>query len=282
MRVVAAVNQDDAGAGVFGEVIRARGAELVEWRPPSGDPPPGDADAALVLGGAMHPNQDADHPWLPTERAWLAELLESGVPTIGICLGAELLGQAAGGEIVRLPVAEIGWTDVELSAEAASDPLLGALPARFPSLQWHSYAVEPAPGSPVLARSAACAQAYRLGERAWGIQFHAEVTPEIVSDWIADAEADARRRRARGRRGPERPAGAHGAGDVGLERAGPRPVRALPRARWRLTLLGLRAAFLGERLATLVHHGHRRPGPEPVVARAVEGEDRAREVVAGR
>ena len=189
MRVVAAVNQDDAGAGVFGEVIRARGAELVEWRPPSGDPPPGDADAVLVLGGAMHPNQDADHPWLPTERAWLGELLESGVPTIGICLGAELLGQAAGAEIVRLPVAEIGWTDVELSAEAASDPLLAALPPRFPSLQWHSYAVEPAPGSPVLARSAACAQAYRLGERAWGIQFHAEVTPEIVSDWIADAEA---------------------------------------------------------------------------------------------
>ena len=189
MRVVAAVNQDDAGAGVFGEVIRASGAELVEWRPPSGDPAPGDADAVLVLGGAMHPNQDADHPWLPTERAWLGELLESGVPTIGICLGAELLGQAAGGEIVRMPVAEIGWTDVELSAEAASDPLLAALPPRFPSLQWHSYAVEPAPGSPVLARSAACAQAYRLGERAWGIQFHAEVTPEIVSDWIADAEA---------------------------------------------------------------------------------------------
>ena len=88
-----------------------------------------------------------------------------------------------------LSVVEIGWAVVELSVEVVSDPLLAALPPRFPSLQWHSYAVEPAPGSPVLARSAACAQAYRLGERAWGIQFHAEVTPEIVSDWIADAEA---------------------------------------------------------------------------------------------
>jgi GMP synthase (glutamine-hydrolysing) len=189
MRVVAVVNQDDAGAGLFGEVIRASDAELVEWRPPSGEPPPADADAVVVLGGAMHPNQDADHPWLPLERAWLGELLESEVPTVGICLGAELLGHAAGGELIRLPLAEIGWTDVELSAEAASDPLLGALPPRFPSLQWHSFAVEPPPASAVLARSAACAQAYRLGERAWGIQFHAEVTPEIVAGWIADAEA---------------------------------------------------------------------------------------------
>jgi GMP synthase (glutamine-hydrolysing) len=190
MKVVAIVNQDDAGLGLFADAIGASGAELVECRPPSGDPLPDTADAVLVLGSAVDPDQDAGNPWLGIERAWLTGLLEREVPTLGICLGAELLGQAAGGRLMRLDGPEIGWIDVQLTADASADPLLGALPERFPSFQWHSWAVDPPPGAQVLARSAACAQAYRLAERAWGIQFHAEVSPETVAGWIADAEVD--------------------------------------------------------------------------------------------
>jgi GMP synthase (glutamine-hydrolysing) len=188
VKVVAVVFQDDAGPGVFADVARESGAEVVEWRPPLGEPVPDGADAVIVLGGAMHPHENGQHPWLEPQRDWLRSLLADDVPALGVCLGAELLGQAAGGAVVRLPLPEIGWEEARLTPEAADDALFAELPASFPSLQWHSYALEPPPSAAVLARSAASAQAYRLGERAWGIQFHAEVTPEIVAGWITEAE----------------------------------------------------------------------------------------------
>ncbi|MGZ4200974.1 MAG: type 1 glutamine amidotransferase [Thermoleophilaceae bacterium] len=187
MRLLVAVHQADAGPGVFAEVARAAGVEVVEWQPQSGPAPDG-ADAVLVLGGAMHPVEDGDHPWLADEREWLRGVIARGVPLLGVCLGAELVGQAAGGEAVRLGRSEIGWHKTSLTPEAAGDPLFSALPPGFPALQWHSYALSPPPSATVLASSPTCAQGYRVAERAWGIQFHAEVTPEIVEGWIAEAE----------------------------------------------------------------------------------------------
>jgi GMP synthase (glutamine-hydrolysing) len=186
LRVVAVVFQDDAGPGVFGSVVRDSGAELVEWRPQLGEPEPSDFEAVMVFGGAMHPHQVEEHPWLDAQRAWLRGLLADDIPTMGVCLGAELLGEAAGGTLVHLDSPEIGWKEARLTDGAGSDPVFGALPPSFPSLQWHSYALEPPGGA--LARTAASAQAYRLANRAWGIQFHAEVTPAIVEGWIVEAE----------------------------------------------------------------------------------------------
>jgi GMP synthase-like glutamine amidotransferase len=173
---------------VFGSTVVESGAELVEWRPQLGEPAPNGFDAVMVFGGAMHPHQVNEHPWLDSQRAWLRELLTRDMPTLGVCLGAELLGEAAGGSVVQLDSPEIGWEQARLTHDAASDPVFSALPGAFPSLQWHSYALSPPPGAPVLARTSASAQAYRLAPRAWGIQFHAEVTPEIVDGWIDDAE----------------------------------------------------------------------------------------------
>lgn len=187
MRVIAAVHQDDAGPVVFGEVIRELGHELVEWRPADGPPPDG-ADAVIVLGGAMHLDQEDEHPWLPAERDWIRSLFDAGVPSLGVCLGAELLAAAAGWQITRLPRSEIGWHEVELTPEAAADPLLSAAPRRFPAFQWHSYAAEPPEGAAVLALSPACAQAYRVAERAWGIQFHAEVDSATIEHWLVDGQ----------------------------------------------------------------------------------------------
>jgi GMP synthase-like glutamine amidotransferase len=149
---------------------------------------PDGTDAAIVLGGSMHPHQNGRHPWLDAQRDWLRSLLADDVPVLGVCLGAELLGQAAGGEVVRLASPEIGWKESVLTPDASGDPLFSGLPSSFPSLQWHSYAVEPPASATLLARTAASAQGYRLAPRAWGIQFHAEVTPEIVAAWITEAE----------------------------------------------------------------------------------------------
>ena len=123
MRVLSIVHQSDAGAGVFADVVRGAGAELVEWVPSAGDPPELDGiGAALVFGGAMHADQEDDNPWLRGEKGLLAELLGRGVPTLGVCLGAQLVSEAAGGSPRRAPEPEIGWVEVELTPEGRADP----------------------------------------------------------------------------------------------------------------------------------------------------------------
>ena len=118
------------------------------------------------------------------------ELLARGVPTLGVCLGAQLVSEAAGGSPRRAPEPEIGWVEVELTPEGRADPLLGALPERFEAFEWHSYEAGPPEGAVTLATSPVCIQAYRLtGARAWGIQFHAEVTRPDVDAWSTPTTA---------------------------------------------------------------------------------------------
>ena len=192
MRCLAIVHQEDAGPGVFADAIAGSGWDLETWTPPTEPEPrdPSSYDAAMTFGGAMHPDQDDEHPWLATEREVLADLTARGVPTLGVCLGAEIVAQAAGGEARREPEPEIGWFEIELTEEGASDPLLAALWPSFESFQWHSYSCRPPDGAVDLARSAAGLAAYRVGDRTWGIQFHAEVTAGDIEHWIGDYESD--------------------------------------------------------------------------------------------
>ena len=192
MRVLSIVHQRDAGAGVFGDAVRDAGAELVEWVPPAGGPPELDGlGAALVFGGAVHADQEEGNPWLRWEKALLADLLGRGVPLLGVCLGAQLLSAAAGGSPRRAREPEIGWIEVELTPEGRADPLLGALPGRFEAFEWHSYEAGPPADAVRLATSPVCLQAYRLpGARAWGIQFHAEVTRPDVNAWLDSYDSD--------------------------------------------------------------------------------------------
>lgn len=193
MRVLAIVHQRDAGPGVFAQALRARGIELHEWLvPKDAGPPqePGDYDAVMAFGGAMHADQEHLHPWLADEKRLLAELLEMGMPLMGVCLGAQLLAAAAGAAPRRLSEPEIGWHDVELTPGAARDAVLGTLPPRFEAFQWHSYECPLPDGAVELARSHGCLQAYRVGDGAWGIQFHAEVTAADAEAWTADYRSD--------------------------------------------------------------------------------------------
>lgn len=191
MRVLAIVHQRDAGPGVFAEAVASRGARLEEWHVSEAPAPAVDHDAVIVLGGAVNADQDERHPWLSREKALLERLVQRGVPLLGVCLGAQLLAAAAGGEALRASEPEIGWREVSLEPAACEDPLLAPLPERLSTLQWHSYEAVPPPGAVILARSAVCAQAFRLGERpAWGIQFHAEVTLASFEHWCDDYRND--------------------------------------------------------------------------------------------
>jgi GMP synthase-like glutamine amidotransferase len=153
---------------------------------PNDEPLPstlGGYDALLVCGGTANTHETDRYPWLDHERELLVEAIERGVPTIGLCLGAQLLTQAAGGTVYRTSTAEVGWRAVDVDPAAAADPVLGALPERFMALQWHYYGCELPEQAVEVARNEVCPQAFRIGEAAWGTQFHIEVTRDILLDW---------------------------------------------------------------------------------------------------
>jgi GMP synthase-like glutamine amidotransferase len=192
VRVLAVVHQRDAGPGVFAEAAAAVGHELVEWVP-SESPPPGvdGLGAALVLGGAMNVDEEEAHAWLRGEKDFLRALVGQRTPVLGVCLGAELLSEVAGGKPGRASEPEIGWHEIELAPAAVEDPLFGSLPERFEGFQWHSYEAPLPPDATPLAESPVCLQAFRLADGAgWGIQFHAEVTHESVEQWLRDYKND--------------------------------------------------------------------------------------------
>jgi GMP synthase (glutamine-hydrolysing) len=188
MRVLAVVHHKNAAAGVFADPALAAGHELVEWLAPEQSPPADDGfGAVMVFGGAMNVDEEDAHPWLRDEKRFLRELLEGGTPMLGVCLGSQLVADAAGGEVRPAARPEIGWHEIELTPEGAADPLLGMLPERFDSFQYHHYEWLTPPGGVTLARSALAQQAFRLGDRlVWGLQFHPEVTEPDLGSWLDD------------------------------------------------------------------------------------------------
>jgi GMP synthase-like glutamine amidotransferase len=193
VRALAIVHQSDAGPGVFADATRSAGVELDSWlRTEAKSPPrhPTDYGAVLTFGGAMHADQEDRHPWLREEKALLGELIERRIPLLAVCLGAQLLAEATGAPPRRATQPEIGWYEVELTAQGADDPLLAPLAPRFEAFEWHSYEFPLPPGATPLARSAQCLQAYRIDDFAWGIQFHAEVTAKDAESWIDDYRSD--------------------------------------------------------------------------------------------
>jgi GMP synthase (glutamine-hydrolysing) len=194
MRALAIVHQPDAGPGVFAEETRDRGVELDEWMlSERGTGPPleiADYDAVLTFGGAMHADQEDRNPWLRFEKDFLAAMLDDRMPILAVCLGCQVLAEAAGGTARRASEPEIGWFEVEVTDEGATDPVIGPLAPSFTGFQWHSYEALPPEGAAILAISPVCGQAYRVGEVAWGIQFHAEVSAADVAAWIDDYQVD--------------------------------------------------------------------------------------------
>lgn len=194
VRVLVISHQADAGPGVFADEIRGRGVELHEWMlGERGTAPPleiAEYDAVLTFGGSMHPDQEQIHPWLRFEKDFLAAILEDGMPILAVCLGCQLLAEAAGGSVRRAREPEIGWREIEVTDEGREDPVIGPLAPVVTGFQWHSYEAVPPPEAEILARSPVCPQAYRIGEGVYGIQFHAEVTAADAGNWIDEYRED--------------------------------------------------------------------------------------------
>jgi GMP synthase-like glutamine amidotransferase len=187
--VLGLIHGEAVRAGIFGDVVRERGHRLEEWSLGWGTPsarPVDDYGAVIVFGGAMHADQDTHHPWLRDENMFLQRLLDLRLPVLGVCLGAQLLAKAAHAGVRPASEPEVGWFPVELTEDAADDPVLSRLPARFDAFQWHYYTHDLPAGAVELARSSVCTQAFRLGDAAWAVQFHPEVTLAQVEGWIAE------------------------------------------------------------------------------------------------
>jgi GMP synthase (glutamine-hydrolysing) len=191
VQVLAIVHSADARAGVFADAVAERGHTLGEWMIPREAEPPAPVEsygAVLVFGGPMHVDQGDRYRWLRDEELFLRRLVADDVPLLGVCLGSQLVAKALDARVGRLPTPEIGWPEVELTPEAASDPIFSGLPESFPACQWHLYHFELPEAAVPLARNERCLQAFRAGRATWAIQFHAEVTHESVRDWLGRAD----------------------------------------------------------------------------------------------
>jgi GMP synthase (glutamine-hydrolysing) len=183
-------HEGDAPVAHFGRWLADAGVSLDVRRPAAGEPLPTklEADGLVVLGGAISAHDDALAPWLPQTRSLLSEAVAAGVPVFAICLGAQLMAVACGGAVeVGDAGPELGLCELQLTPAAAADRLFAALTPPVIATQWHDDGITSVPrGAVVLAGSNRYeVQAFRLGESAWGVQFHPEVDSTVIAGWVA-------------------------------------------------------------------------------------------------
>lgn len=180
---------------LVGTWLAEQGCTLDVRRPYAGDELPGlpelsAYDALLVLGGPMGANDDDRHAWLGPVKQLVREARDRGLPTLGICLGHQLIAAALGGTVERNPrgqqvgLLDVGWTDA-----AADDRLLGPLATPRRGVQWNDDVVTELPPRAVLLAATADGevQAVRYGPAMWGLQLHPEVDVPVLRPW---AESD--------------------------------------------------------------------------------------------
>jgi GMP synthase (glutamine-hydrolysing) len=187
MRALHIQNSPTDPAGPFTEALEARGVQIETLHPYDGQALPETLDgvAAIVAGGGLvDVHQAAELPWLAREIELVRDALGRGTPFMGLCLGAQVLTAAAGGEVYRTDPHEIGWHEVELLPEAAGDPLFDGLPSRMRTMQWHYYGCRLNGQGVELMRNPVALQALRVGDRAWGTQFHIEATRQLLLEWM--------------------------------------------------------------------------------------------------
>jgi len=185
-RVLALQHVWDDPLGYLGEILQEHAIDCevinVEEAP---IPDPGGYDALIVLGGPQHVPADDKYPYLTQEKALIRKAVEQDVPLLGICLGGQLLAHALGAEVRRHHMIELGFFKVQLTDEGKIDPLFQGLPGHEQVFHWHLDVFEIPSGGVQLATSEnAPNQAFRFGRRAYGLQYHIELTPDMFHTWL--------------------------------------------------------------------------------------------------
>ncbi len=179
------------GLGAIEGWLLSRGHVLSCTRFHAGEAPPATAkgfDWLIVMGGAMNVYQYRDHPWLLPEKCLISKALAAGKRVLGICLGAQLIADTLDAKVYQNGEREIGWFPVRAVPDGVASPF--RFPAETKVFHWHGDTFSLPPGSTWLAKSAGCAhQAFAVGSRVLGLQFHLEMTPADMSS-IAKSCAD--------------------------------------------------------------------------------------------
>jgi GMP synthase (glutamine-hydrolysing) len=191
-RALVVTHTASEGLGHLGSWLQEAGLDLHVVRPWAGEPLPETLlghDALVVLGGPQQAYDDASAPWLRGTKDLLREAVATAVPTLAICLGAQLLAEATGGRVEQgAEGVEAGARLVAKRDAAWDDELFGGVPFTPTVVQWHEDAIVALPpGAVHLAGSPRYEhQAFRVGPRAWGVQFHIEATAETLRTWGAE------------------------------------------------------------------------------------------------
>lgn len=174
--------------GTLDRLIRARGHRIrfVNFeRNPDAEPDVCAYDGLIILGGPMNVVDAAQRRHLRTELALIEQALKAGIPTLGICLGAQLIAHALGATMRRLPIPEIGWYPLTPTAAGRMDPVTAPLESGARVFQWHSWTFDLPLGAELLLHSEHCEQqAFHYGGRVWGLQFHLEAELALIERWL--------------------------------------------------------------------------------------------------
>jgi GMP synthase (glutamine-hydrolysing) len=185
VRVLACRHVPFEGLGLIESVLEARGIpfDYCDLYLPGAVLPDVDRYGGLIfMGGPMSANDEL--PFLLEEMRLIERAAARGTPMLGVCLGSQMIARASGGRVYRNAEKEIGWFDIHLTEEGRLDPMLGGLAPSENVFHWHGDTFDLPRGAVLLAYSQRTArQAYRVGSAIYGLQFHLEVTPEMIVDW---------------------------------------------------------------------------------------------------
>ncbi|MFA5089995.1 MAG: type 1 glutamine amidotransferase [Candidatus Omnitrophota bacterium] len=178
---------DIEGPGTLGDFLYQQGIHWDTLELGSGErlpQSPEGYDAVVALGGPMNVYEEDQYQFLSEEDHFIRECLHLGMPYLGFCLGSQLLAKAAGAKVVRSPVKEVGWYQVNLTDKGKSDHLFKESLSSMPVFHWHSDMFNVPQNGALLATGSGCPhQAFKVGSNAYGLQFHIEITNKNIEEW---------------------------------------------------------------------------------------------------
>ncbi len=191
-RIVIVQHAPKEGPGLVETFFGNHGWELEIVNLSNGGTLPHDFDtiaAVIMLGGPMNVYEEEKYPFLKEEDTYISRLVVEEIPFLGICLGGQLLAKACGARVRASREKEIGWYDVKVSKEGSKDLLFKNVEGKIPVFQWHEDAFEVPDRGVLLAKGNRCRnQAFRIGENAYGLQFHPEMTETLIVSWLEDLD----------------------------------------------------------------------------------------------